>query len=94
LVQKIYVLERQEHEKLVGNEIIYLHSPNINVCFKLRVDFDFSNEIYENAVKAVEYRHPILKYVVKANVEGQRYYEASGGVSIQFYTADETDWQK
>ncbi|MCL2197957.1 MAG: hypothetical protein FWB80_03440 [Defluviitaleaceae bacterium] len=80
-------------KKLIGNEIVYLHSPNINVCFKARIGCNFSNTDFENAANAVEHRHPILKSVVKTDAEGQRYYEYGGGISLQFYTAEETDWQ-
>ena len=81
-------------EKFIGNEIIYLHSPNINVCFKVRIDINLPGDVFQNAVKIVEHKHPMLKYVIKTNSDKRKYYEASGGVSIQFYTTDETDWQK
>jgi len=60
----------------------------------VRIDFDFSNADFENAISAVEHRHPILKYVIKTNADGQKYYEANGGVSIRFYAESETNWQK
>ena len=81
-------------KNFVGNEIMYLHSPDINVCFKVRIDINLPADVFQNAVKMVEHKHPMLKYVIKTNDDGQKYYEASGGVSIQFYMADKMDWQK
>jgi len=79
-------------KKNVGNEIIYLSSPNINVCFKARISRDFSDEVFKKSVKTVENRHPILKCVIKTDANGQKVYQNGGGISIQFYSADELNW--
>jgi len=80
----------------MGNERLYLRSPNINVCFKARITGSIDRGDFINAIESVCKRHPMLKVNVKIDTENNAWYlQGNGSIGIEFYNYDDKmHWKK
>ncbi|GHV88762.1 hypothetical protein AGMMS50267_11220 [Spirochaetia bacterium] len=77
------------------NERWLLGSPNINLCFRIIIEWKFSTNDFEKAINNVCKRHPILNYTVETDAENNPWFVSNTGhIGIEFYNSNEMpDWQ-
>ncbi|MCL1996501.1 MAG: hypothetical protein FWG63_09870 [Defluviitaleaceae bacterium] len=81
-------------ENKLQSETAYLFSPNINVCFSVNIKHGFTVESIQMAIDIVVKRHPILLTTIRANNNGEWFYDSGGKVDVQFLNEKTTltDW--
>jgi NRPS condensation-like uncharacterized protein len=81
------------------SERLFLRAPNIHVCFISRLEGNFTDGHFNEAVKTVCQRHPVLECTIKIDEDNHAWLiPGTGHVGIEFHSADEGltwyDWYK
>ncbi|MDR2521178.1 MAG: condensation domain-containing protein [Spirochaetaceae bacterium] len=76
-------------------ERLFLRSPNINVCFRIEIEGDFTQNDFAQAVDAVCKRHPLVTCAVEIDGNHDAWFvQNANPVEVVYYTHEEMpDWK-
>jgi NRPS condensation-like uncharacterized protein len=75
------------------NELLYLRSPSINVCFRAIIAGTFDKKDIEQAVEKVCIRHPVLHCSIEMDNDNNAWFVKNSSAGIECYKSNEMDWQ-
>jgi NRPS condensation-like uncharacterized protein len=84
-------------EKLpILTERLFLRSPNINVCFRIKIAGNIGIKEFETAINNVCKRHPLLNCSIEIDNEHNAWFvQNATHIGIEYYKPEEMpDWQK
>jgi hypothetical protein len=82
------------NKRPILNERLFLRSPSINVCFRAILKGTFDKTHFEEAMQKVYIRHPFLNSSIETdNYNNAWFIQKDGGIAIEYYQSNETDWQ-
>jgi NRPS condensation-like uncharacterized protein len=83
-------------EKLrIFSERLFLRSPNINVCFRIKISGNIETREFETAINHVCKRHPLLNCSIEIDNEHNAWFvQNTTPIGIEYYNSQEMpDWQ-
>jgi NRPS condensation-like uncharacterized protein len=83
-------------EKLkILTECLFLRSPNINVCFRIKIAGNIAIKEFETAINNICKKHPLLNCSIKIDNEHNAWFvQNTGHIDIEYYKSEEMpDWQ-
>jgi NRPS condensation-like uncharacterized protein len=78
----------------LGDGRLYLRHPNANICFRANISGSFTAADFEEAVRKIVERHPLLRSTMERDAAGILINPNRGKVGLEFYqTAELADWR-
>jgi hypothetical protein len=78
----------------VSNEILFLRSPNINICHRIIIQGEIKKQQIEDALQKVCIRHPLLKCSIETDKDNNKWFVQNvESIKIEYYKSTDMDWQ-
>ena len=78
----------------IANEILYLRSPSINVCFRVILEGIYEKSVIEETLTKICIRHPFINCSVNIDTDNKTWLvKNSKPVRLDYFKSDEMDWQ-
>ena len=80
----------------IATERIFLRSPNINVCFIIKIDRNFEQKDFSLAIDAVCKKHPLLQCSIEVDHAHNAWFvPGAKPIEVEYYTHEEMpDWKQ